>query len=158
MEHGWGNSWGIPFRSTYEMPDLHKHFRKFLKVDTEDGQQMYFRFYDPRVLRIFLPNSEAGQVREFFGPVEYFIAEDEDPATFTKYSQINGALKTQRTTLADVYKPPVKVEVVTEETIPEIIETKQPKAIPAADSSKNNTPKETTKPPTTKSAKWNMFD
>src|SRR5689334_9084653 len=55
IENGWGNAWGILIRSHMNMQELHKHFRKFLIVGTEDNQELYFRFYDPRVLRIFLP-------------------------------------------------------------------------------------------------------
>src|SRR4051812_11866907 len=67
LKQGWGESWGIMIRSTYPMVELHKHFRKFLMVTTEQGKQLYFRFYDPRVLRVFLPTCTPGQVIELFG-------------------------------------------------------------------------------------------
>ncbi|HEY2399507.1 MAG TPA: S1 RNA-binding domain-containing protein, partial [Steroidobacteraceae bacterium] len=41
----------------------------------EQGKRLLFRFYDPRVLRPFLPSCEAGQMREMFGPVEHFAVE-----------------------------------------------------------------------------------
>ena len=53
FEKGWGDSWGVLVFSNEDMKSLHKHFRKFLMVKTEDGEELYFRFYDPRVLRIF---------------------------------------------------------------------------------------------------------
>jgi hypothetical protein len=77
-EKGWGDAWGVFFYSEAPMAELHKHFRKFLLVKTEDGEELYFRFYDPRVLRIFLPTCDEAQLREFFGPVRYFMMEDED--------------------------------------------------------------------------------
>src|ERR1039457_2587105 len=55
FENGWGNSWGVLVYSGEDMKSLHKHFRNFLMVKTEEGEELYFRFYDPRVLRIFLP-------------------------------------------------------------------------------------------------------
>ncbi len=78
IENGWGDAWGILIRSHLPMPELHRHFRKFLVVGTEDMQELYFRFYDPRVLRIFLPTCDQQQLKEFFGPIEYFIMEDAD--------------------------------------------------------------------------------
>jgi hypothetical protein len=95
-ENGWGDSWGILLKSSWPMHELHKHFRKFLLVKTEEGKELYFRFYDPRVLRIFLPTCDETQIREFFGPVDYFIVEDEDPAYALKFWHENAVLKTQR--------------------------------------------------------------
>lgn len=79
MDKGWGNAWGIYIVSPASMDDLHKHFRKFLMVQTEDGQELYFRFYDPRVLRNFLPTCDPMQLSDFFGPIAKFIVEDKDP-------------------------------------------------------------------------------
>jgi hypothetical protein len=93
MDEGWGDAWGILIKSILPMPDLHRHFRKFLIVGTEDNQELYFRFYDPRVLRIFLPTCDQQQLREFFGPIEYFIMEDEDPAFAIRCWLENGHLR-----------------------------------------------------------------
>ncbi len=57
---------------------------------------MYFRFYDPRVLRIFLPTCDRSQILEFFGPVKIFICEDEDPEHILLFSHQNGELVTDR--------------------------------------------------------------
>jgi len=89
---GWGHSWGVYLYAEASLAELHHHFRKFLLVQTEDGQELYFRFYDPRVLRIFLPTCDAAQLREFFGPVNYFMMEDEDPAQAIVFYQIDGQL------------------------------------------------------------------
>ncbi|NEN23566.1 DUF4123 domain-containing protein [Cryomorpha ignava] len=72
------NDWGIFLRSSAEPIKLYRHLRKFLIVSTEDGRELYFRFYDPRVLRVFLPTCDRDQLKEFFGPIEAFIAEDEN--------------------------------------------------------------------------------
>jgi len=97
LKSGWGQSWGVMLRSSYPLAAVHKHFRQFLLVQSEGGQQMYFRFYDPRVLRIFLPTCSRDQILEFFGDViDYFIAEDKDPAFAVRYRHENGVLKTER--------------------------------------------------------------
>ena len=51
----WGHSWGIYLTSAASFPDLRKHFRHFLMAEIEGGKTAYFRFYDPRVLRVYLP-------------------------------------------------------------------------------------------------------
>jgi hypothetical protein len=102
-ENGWGNSWGIYVISNSGMEALHKHLRKFLIVKTEDNEEMYFRFYDPRVLRIFLPTCDKMQLTEFFGPIQYFIMEDEDPNYALLFSFENGQLEKQQLLKEEVF-------------------------------------------------------
>ena len=52
---GWGNSWGVFLTCDREFQDVRRHLRHFLEVQLPDGKQVYFRYYDPRVLRVFLP-------------------------------------------------------------------------------------------------------
>ena len=110
FDNGWGASWGVLVYSQEDMKSLHKHFRKFLMVKAEDGEELYFRFYDPRVLRIFLPTCDKDQLKEFFGPVEYYICEDEDPGYGIVFSVQDGSLKQERITREKVigFEPEVK--------------------------------------------------
>jgi len=78
MKNGWGKGWGIMLRSPASMDELHEHCRKFLLVEDEDKQELYFRFYDPRILSIFLPTCSSEQLRHFFGPIDYFMIENKD--------------------------------------------------------------------------------
>ena len=99
IENGWGNSWGVLIGSDHTFQEMFSHFRKFLIVKTEneeEEEELYFRFYDPRVLRIFLPTCDEKQLREFFGPVEHFICEDEDPEYALVFSFEKNQLQTQR--------------------------------------------------------------
>lgn len=75
LEKGWGNAWGVYLFSEAPFPEVRRHFRHFLKVQTEEGKQLHFRFYDPRVLRVFLPTCRPGELRELFGPVTRFVME-----------------------------------------------------------------------------------
>jgi len=99
FENGWGNSWGIFISSNASFEELHKHFRKFLLVKTEDAQELYFRYYDPRVLRSFLLTCTSDQLTEFFGPVQKYIMEDEDPNYALIFSLEYGLLKRNRINL-----------------------------------------------------------
>ncbi|MFN2422877.1 MAG: DUF4123 domain-containing protein [Cryomorphaceae bacterium] len=86
------DSWGIFLKSSADPNEVYRHLRKFLIVTTEDGRELYFRFYDPRVLRVFLPTCDKEQLVEFFGPVECFIAEDEN-GLLVEYTLSGGALQ-----------------------------------------------------------------
>jgi hypothetical protein len=79
-EEGWGNHWGIFVITPAEVNirDLRKHFRRFLMVYDSDGKLIYFRYYDPRVLRVYLPTCNAEEIKIVFGPVGSYITEDED--------------------------------------------------------------------------------
>lgn len=79
VREGWGNRWGIYLTTRQPFIDLRRHLRRFLRVeDEETGARMYFRFYDPATLRIFVPTCTAGQAGMFFGEIEKFIAEGDD--------------------------------------------------------------------------------
>ena len=96
LEKGWGNSWGIFVDTTIDLEQLQKHFRKFLMVKTEDGKELYFRFYDPRVLRIFLPTCDEQQLKDFFGPVSSFSMESEDQEFALAFLLEQGKLITRK--------------------------------------------------------------
>ena len=72
---GWGKGWGVFLRTGSGFEEVRRHLRRSLMVRAEDGRQMLFRFYDPRVLRLFLPTCEAAQRAEFFGPIVHFVTE-----------------------------------------------------------------------------------
>jgi len=75
MNYGWGRSWGIFVRSSASLKELHRHFRKFLMVYDEKGTPLYFRYYDPRVLRVYLPTCNESELRTVFGPVDHYFVE-----------------------------------------------------------------------------------
>lgn len=78
----WAEPWGIAFQSGASLEDLRKHFRKFLIVRNIEGEQLYFRFYDPRVLRAFLPTCKDKELQDFFGPVQEFWTKNKDHDSF----------------------------------------------------------------------------
>ena len=81
IQHAWGNSWGL-FAITYKPATLIKvrnHCKDILHVqDEETGRKLFFRYYDPRVLRIFLPTyTESDDLLELFGPIMSYTMENE---------------------------------------------------------------------------------
>ena len=76
LEMAWGNSWGIVVICDESLEKLRRHLRTLLVVRGPRGQQLVFRYYDPRVLRVYLPTCGAEDLRAVFGPVETFYVED----------------------------------------------------------------------------------
>ncbi len=68
----WGQHWGILCVAQADLETLRRHFRQFLQARLPSGQIALFRFYDPRVLRIYLPTCSAEEVRAWFACVEEF--------------------------------------------------------------------------------------
>ena len=72
QESLWSEPWGIIIISTAEMAAVRAHFRRFLIVQSPEGEHWYFRFYDPRVLPVFLESSNDEELKAFFGPVQAY--------------------------------------------------------------------------------------
>jgi hypothetical protein len=87
LDEGWGASWGCFVGAPVDLRVLRKHLRRFLKVRTEAGQTLVFRYYDPRVLRVYLPTCTPGELETFFGPIERFVVEDEGGGAALSFSR-----------------------------------------------------------------------
>lgn len=96
-ENGSMQSWGVLLRCPEDPVQLYKHLRNFLIVESDDGREMYFRYYDPRVLRVFLPTCEREQLHAFFGPIDAFVAEDADGQVLEYSLNEEGALHVDET-------------------------------------------------------------
>jgi hypothetical protein len=96
VEDGWGRAWGVFVSCHLPFEELRGHFRNFLKVRTEEGEELYFRFYDPRVLRVFLPTCTPAELEAFFGPIDAFWMEAEDPLTCLVFRRSREGLTTDR--------------------------------------------------------------
>jgi Domain of unknown function (DUF4123) len=81
LRNGWDRHWGIFFRSDADMQKVRRHFRELLVVRDEAGKRLMFRYYDPRVLRAYLPTCLPGELRTIFGPVNVYLVPGDDPET-----------------------------------------------------------------------------
>ncbi|HZS53880.1 MAG TPA: DUF4123 domain-containing protein [Bryobacteraceae bacterium] len=75
LENGWGKSWGVFLRADTGLKSVRKHLRSLLRVKDERGSRLIFRFYDPRVLRVYLPTCSRSELQTVFGPIHCFILE-----------------------------------------------------------------------------------
>lgn len=79
LETGWGEHWGTFVRGDADIDKVRNQFRRLMIVRAEGQGPLYFAFYDPRVLRIFLPTCDETQLEQMFGAAEEYLAEAEDP-------------------------------------------------------------------------------
>jgi hypothetical protein len=91
VREGWGRSWGVLAVCDAPFAELRRHLRRFLVAQTEDRTALYFRFYDPRVLRPFLESATAEQRRAFFGPVSAFLLEGRRENTVLRRARVGPA-------------------------------------------------------------------
>jgi len=96
LEGGWGQSWGIFLRCDASLERLRRHLRRFLLVKDPGGKRMVFRYYDPRVLRVYLPTCFEDELDQVFGPIDRFWTEAEDPTTLLAFHRPTPALVTDR--------------------------------------------------------------
>lgn len=80
-----GDNAGIFLLSRAWPKAVHAHLRTLFKVYGEDKEMFYFRFYDPRVLRTYLPTCTQKECREFFGPIRSIFAEGPAMPIFHHY-------------------------------------------------------------------------
>jgi hypothetical protein len=90
LNQGWGQSWGVFLRCEESMERLRRHLRHFLIVLSQLGARLIFRYYDPRVLRVFLAHSGAERLAQFFGPVHSFLFEEAEGEAIVEYAVTQG--------------------------------------------------------------------
>jgi hypothetical protein len=95
LSEGWGKHWGIFAIVEADLRTMRQHFRRFITVHDESGKPLLFRYYDPRVLRTFLPTCNAKELAEIFGPVVCYVAEGEEPDTALRFEVRGGKLVQQ---------------------------------------------------------------
>jgi hypothetical protein len=98
IEKGWGQHWGIFALSNESLSAMRNHFRTFLIVYTPENKPVNFRYYDPRVMRLYLPTCNAEELATVFGPVEAFLLEGEDAKTALRFRSNSGVLQQEKLT------------------------------------------------------------
>ncbi len=96
---GWGNHWGIFAASPADLREMRHHFRTFLTVHDPEGKPLYFRYYDPRVLRVYLPTCNREELATVFGPVTHYLLEDQDAGALLRFEVKSGALAQEKIAL-----------------------------------------------------------
>ena len=99
LEESWGKGWGIFLESSANFKQLYRQFQSLLLVKDESGQIFHFRFYDPRVLQVYLPTCNTIELDQLFGSVSHFYLENETEGELISYSYLGSKLLPDTTTL-----------------------------------------------------------
>lgn len=87
-----GRSAGILLLTPAEPDELRRHLRQIFIVTDEENKEYFFRYYDPRVLRPFLPTCTAAEAAEFFGSIRHIFAESAKSGNILRCeAKMNGA-------------------------------------------------------------------
>jgi len=100
IHEGWGRSWGIFLASPARLDVLKNHFRDLVKVKDETGRIMYFRYYDPRVFRVYIPSCTRKELQSVFGQAQHFFLEGEEPHLVIEYRVEDSKFRKGTTRLA----------------------------------------------------------
>lgn len=65
----WQEPWGWFFQTDADLATVKRHLKRFVFVRDPDGERLYFRFYDPRVVEPFLRFCSAAERQQFCGPI-----------------------------------------------------------------------------------------
>ncbi|MEW6730072.1 MAG: DUF4123 domain-containing protein [Acidobacteriota bacterium] len=96
LMNGWGEHWGIYALTHADIYEMRQHLYQFLIVYDHNGKPLRFRYYDPRVLRHFLPTCRVDELAAFFGPISNFLLEAEDPSYLLRYHTSNSSLVAEK--------------------------------------------------------------
>lgn len=100
LAESFGKNWGIFVHCRFSITEMRRHFRSLVTVYDEQANPMLFRFYDPRVLRRFLPTCNPAELKNFFGKVQTYFAETEDNQNLLSFQLENDILKDAKLDLA----------------------------------------------------------
>jgi hypothetical protein len=70
-----GSMPGVLLTTDAERDAIARHLRSVFLATDEEGVSYFFRFYDPRVFRAYLPTCTAEERAAFFGPVQGWLVE-----------------------------------------------------------------------------------
>ena len=71
---------------------MRRHFRTFLVVALPDERRVHFRWYDPRILRAYLPTCTGEEAAIVFGPTAQYLAEGEEPNLLLQFTRAEGGV------------------------------------------------------------------
>lgn len=101
LESTWDQNWGVFLRCDTSLERLRRHLRRFLVAQDYAGRRLIFRYYDPRVLRVYLPTCLPDELDQFFGPIERFWTAGENPHHILAFGRKNRALSVEQMDLGE---------------------------------------------------------
>jgi hypothetical protein len=93
---GWGRNWGLLLVSEASLTVVRRRLRHFTQVRLPSGSgPVLFRFWDPRVFRVYMPLTEPDETKQWFTDIDRYIVETEDGKGSLSYTFDGGAVSAQ---------------------------------------------------------------
>lgn len=88
---GWGRNWGVLLSSRADLRTVKLRLKRFTQARLPDGSgPVLFRFWDPRVMRIYMPLLQPDEVEGWFTDIDRWIVATADGKGSLRFSR-NGA-------------------------------------------------------------------
>jgi hypothetical protein len=95
---GAGRGWGIMLESALSRDQLRLRLKTFLNARLPDGAVVWFRFYDPLVLRALFRVSTPAELAPWFRDIRQFVVEGDTPGLWTRFGFDGGRLAEEAAT------------------------------------------------------------
>ncbi|MEJ6404134.1 DUF4123 domain-containing protein [Yoonia sp. 2307UL14-13] len=106
VEDGLGNDWGIIIHTRLPLMRLKVQMKKFIKIEDEEGETYFFKFYRPEHFNTYIPAFDDDQIARFSRGVEAFFAETVDPAHhLTHHKVVDGKFQSENIDLVALGEP-----------------------------------------------------
>ena len=69
-------------------------------VQDPEGKTLLFRYYDPRVMRVYLPTCNSEEIRAVFGPLQWYAMESEEAGELIRFRPDQEGARQERVQLA----------------------------------------------------------
>jgi hypothetical protein len=130
-----GRSLGIFLRCDTTLDDLRRHLRKFLTVKDMSGRKMLFRYYDPRVMRVYLPTCTATELQTVFGPMKAIWTEARDSRSLTQFEMKGKELRVTQQAIGGGQSEPGGDDLV-----PEVVPAQNVLVVPKSKGTRSRVP------------------
>lgn len=103
MDTGWLDHWFILARARADvtLQQMRRHLRTLMRVRDESGRVLLFRFYDPRVLREYLPTCTTDEAQDVFGPIDEFLCSGDSPGSLVSFTRAGARILVRTHGLVD---------------------------------------------------------
>ena len=107
VEDGYGQNWGILIHSRLELPRLKTHLKKFLKIEDEDGERYFFKYYRPAHFNRYAPGFDDILRAAFWRGIEAVYAERKTEASLLLRHglDVHGKYQCQQVDVMAIGKP-----------------------------------------------------
>jgi hypothetical protein len=111
-EEYFGENYGVLLLSGAPTGELWRHLRGLFVSSDEDGNEYFFRFYDPRVLDLYLPTCTPHDLSSFLGPVGALFTATRFPGMVLCVRRSLGGVVSERFLVTRLSEESVRIEVV----------------------------------------------